>query len=229
MQPRSGFMGGIHIIADWIMKLSIVNLLWFIVNLPILVIVFFMIISPSISAMVMFGIPLILSLLLLFYPSTIAVFAIARNWVMKKEQVSLWKSFWKNFKVNYKGAFKVGFVLTTLWAVWVVDLYYFNQQHEIFTVIFTIIGILLFVYTMIFFSIHVHYDMGKKAQLKNAFFVTLGSPLLTLMILFSHLLIAYMSMRFWFVVVFFTMSVSAVVTFYFFYRFTLKVKEKAEQ
>ncbi|WP_179298869.1 YesL family protein [Evansella halocellulosilytica] len=226
MQPRSGFMGGIHIIADWIMKLSIVNLLWFIVNLPVLAIVFFIIISPSINAMFIFGIPLIISLLLLFYPSTIAVFAIAREWVMNNEGVSLWKSFWRHFSVNYKHSLIAGLILTSLWIVWAVDMYYFNQQHEIFGVIFTIIGVFLFAFTLIFLSIYVHYDMGRKAQLKNAFFVTVGSPLLTIFILVLHLIIVYMSIRFWFVVAFFTMSVSAIVTFYLFYQFTLKVKEK---
>lgn len=228
MQSRSGFMGALHFIADWVMRLSIVNLLWFTINIPVLSIVFFMVISPSVSERLLLGIPLFILLILLFFPSTVAVFAVARDWVMKTETASLWKKFWKHFTSNYKNALVIGLILTIIWGVWIADLYYFNQVNEIFGVVFAILGVLLFAFTMIYLSIYVHYDMGKRAQLKNAFFVTAGSPLLTLLILFLHLIIAYLTLRFWFTAVFFTMSLSAAVTFYLFYRFTLKVKEKTE-
>lgn len=226
MQPRTGLMSGLNTIADWVMKLSVVNIFWFMLNIPIVMIVFFMMISPSLSVVAVWGIPLFFFSILLFFPSTFAVFAIARDWVMKGEVNSLWKIFWGHFISNYKSALVSGSVLTLLWVVWAADGYYFQLQHDIFGVIFTIIGFFLYVYTVIFIALSVHYQMGRRELLKNAFFVTVGSPKLLILIILANVVIVYLSFRFWFVLVFFAMSLCALVTFYLFYRFTLRVKEK---
>ncbi|MEK5069938.1 hypothetical protein [Sporosarcina sp. FSL K6-1508] len=35
MNSKSGFMGGLYIISEWIMKFSLINLFWILFNIPI--------------------------------------------------------------------------------------------------------------------------------------------------------------------------------------------------
>lgn len=226
MQPRSGFMSGLHVIADWIMRLSIVNLFWLMINLPVAGLIFFILISPNASAMVVLAIPLFFLVSLLFFPSTIAVFALVRDWVVGNEVASISKAYWGHLKETYRQSLVIGLILSVAWLIWGADLYYFNNHHELLAVVFVFIGFLLLVYTMNVLSVHVHFNVKRTQQFKNAFLVTFGNPVLTILILAVTVIIAYLSIRFWFIGVFFAMSANAIVCFFLFYRYTKKLKEK---
>jgi uncharacterized membrane protein YesL len=224
MQGFASITGILYRSTEWIMRFSVINILWFSTNLPIFFILLMMYVQEP---RVEYSLPLALLFPLLFFPSTIAMFASVRDWVMKKEQQSLTKAYFSYLKSNYKMSFLSGLFLLFVWFIWLVD-YYFFKNSNIWSTVFLIVGPLLFVYTMNFFSLSVHYQMSRKALIKNAFFVTVGSPFLLLCILMSNFLLFYLSAaKFLFLLPLFTGSISAYISFLLFYRFSLKVKQKA--
>lgn len=227
MRDISGFMGTLYGSTEWIMRFSIINIVWFIINLPISIIIFSIFINGINDGFVVYLMPLVLLIPALFIPSTIAMFAIVRDWVMKKEQQSLMKVYLSYMKANYKKSFLSGLALMSIWLIWIGDFYFFHKENDVFTVIFLLIGIILSVYTINFFSFSVHYQMSSRTLMKNTFFLTIGSPLLSSFILLSNFLLLYLSAtEFLFLFPFFTGSISAFLSFSAFYRFTLKMEKK---
>ncbi|MFD2044214.1 YesL family protein [Ornithinibacillus salinisoli] len=227
MQNYSGFMGGLFNLAEWIMRITITNVLWMISNLPILFIVIMMVLTPSSLAITIMAIPLAILMPLLFFPTVSAVFAMVRDWIMNKDQSSLTMTYWKYVKENYKTSFTYGSVITLAWIVWTIDFYFFYQQNNLLGMVMVLIGLWLFVFTINHFCIRVHFHMTIKESIKNAFFITIGNPLLFLSILIINSLLIYLSFRIWFVFPFFAVAITVFLSFFAFYRFTLKIEEKA--
>ncbi|MBU9712673.1 YesL family protein [Evansella tamaricis] len=226
MQRNLGFSGLITIIADWIMKLSVLNIVWMITNLPILFIAFLMIFSPSDYVLAVLTIPLVIFLPIVFFPGTTAMFATVREWVMKKEQPSIIKSYLSHLKDNYIQSMWSGLGLTGLWVVWALDYFFFRTRHDLLAVVFLLIGVLLIIFTINYFCISVHYHMGKREMYKNAFYITVGSPLLLITLISANILVIYLSARFLFLIPFFTVSLIVLLSYLAFYQFTLKVEKK---
>ncbi|MCD8510233.1 MAG: DUF624 domain-containing protein [Bacillus sp. (in: Bacteria)] len=224
---NSFFTTALQVIADWVMRLSIANMLWVGMNVPILFLLFLMYLSPSTEAVLLLAVPLVILLPVLFFPATTAVFAMARDWIVKKEETNLLKGFWVNLRKNYKASLLSGMILTLIWVVWILDYFFVRELHDILAVVMIGLGVLLFIYTVHFFSMAVHYHMTKRQLFKNTFFVTVGSPLLAVVILFICLSVFFINMRFMVLIPFFSLSVVAFLSFFAFYRFTLKVGEKA--
>ncbi|MBB6453236.1 putative membrane protein YesL [Salirhabdus euzebyi] len=229
MQNYSGFMGGLYAVAEWIMRFSIVNFLWIIINLPILLLTIMMVFAPSTVELVALSVPLIILLPLLFYPSTIAVYASARDWTMGKDTSSLLRTYWIYMKESYKKSVWAGILLTLIWIIWTIDFFYLKDQHSLFGIIMIIIGLALLVFTINYFCLSVHYFMTNKELFKNAFLITIGNPLHFFAVLLISASILYMSFRLWFLFPFFTVSVISFMTFFSFYRFTLKIEKKAQE
>ncbi|MNW01482.1 hypothetical protein D3C71_1971220 [compost metagenome] len=70
----------------------------------------------------------------------------------------------------------------------------------------------------------------KLLQLvKNAFIMTMGQPFTSIGILATNAVIVYISTRYTFLIPFFMGSVSAFVTFWYFYRGFQRLQDKAEK
>jgi uncharacterized membrane protein YesL len=216
-------MGGLYRLCEWIMRFSVINLLWIVFNIPIAFIVVNILFVKQTGIIVFLLIPLLILLPLLFFPATTAMFASARNLVMKEEGVSI-RQYWRYFKENYTRSLLGGLVLTVVWTIWAVDYYYFSKENIILLGIFLILGIVLFVFTINFFSILSHYHMKLLPAMKNSFLITMGSPLLFFTVLISNSIILYFSLFvFKFLLPFFTGSLIAYLSFSAFYRYYLKV------
>jgi uncharacterized membrane protein YesL len=216
-------MGGLYRLCEWIMRFSVINLLWIVFNIPIAFIVVNILFVKQTGIIVFLLIPLLILLPLLFFPATTAMFASARNLVMKEEGVSI-RQYWRYYKENYTRSLLGGLVLTVVWTIWAVDYYYFSKENIILLGIFLILGIVLFVFTINFFSILSHYHMKLLPAMKNSFLITMGSPLLFFTVLISNSIILYFSLFvFKFLLPFFTGSLIAYLSFSAFYRYYLKV------
>ncbi|GGA71505.1 YesL family protein [Ornithinibacillus halotolerans] len=226
MGRLTGLMGGLHGIANWVMRISVINIIWFIINLPMIFIIVSALQHEEISGKVLYSIPAILFIPFLLFPSTIAMFVTARDWVMKREQVSLIKAYLSYMKDNYKQSFLSGILWAVIWFVWLVDILYVQKSSQLFTIIFLILGITLFVMNVNYFSVQAHYHMKLKERFKNTFFVTIGSPLLFFGVLVVNLLLVMITMEIWFLFPFFSGTISACLSFLTFYQFTRKVENK---
>jgi uncharacterized membrane protein YesL len=106
---NGGFMGGLYVISEWIMRFSVVNLLWLIFNFPILYILLNMLFIEQIEMLSLFFIPFAILSPILLFPATTALFASVRDWVMKNDgHGGLLKSYWHYYKENYLGHGRLG-------------------------------------------------------------------------------------------------------------------------
>jgi uncharacterized membrane protein YesL len=223
MKNTSGMMGGLYRLCDWFMRFSIINLLWIVFNIPIVFILFTIVYVEQKGVQFFLLVPLIILLPLLFFPATTAMFASARDWVIKDESTTI-KQYWRYYKENYIKSLMGGLVLTAVWTIWAVDYYYFSKDNAILMGIFLLLGIVLFVFSINFFSVISHYHLKLLTALKNTILITIGSPVLFLTILISSSILLYISLNvFWFLLPFFTGSLIAYLSFSAFYRFYLKV------
>ncbi|WP_186763749.1 YesL family protein [Planomicrobium sp. CPCC 101079] len=228
MRDFSGLTETLYIATEWIMRFSVINIFWFILNIPIFFTISSAFFGDSEIGTLVYLLPLVFLLPALFFPSTVAMFAAAREWILKKDQASLTKTYFSHVKDNYKKSFVSGMALTAIWLVWIVDFTFIKNENDLLRTVFVVIGLILFVFTINFFSLSAHYQMSAKALMKNAFFVTVGNPLLSLFILFSNLSIFYVSAtELLFLLPLFAGTISAFLSFLAFYRFTLKVEKKA--
>ena len=228
MNSTSGFMGGLYLIAEWVMKFSVTNLLWIVFNLPIIFIVLNMLFVEQIESLVFLMIPFIILLPFFFFPATTAMFGVVRDWIIKDEEGhQIFKLYWRYYKENYKRSIANGLVLTTAWVVLAADIYYFYEKNTAIMIFFIIMGIILFVFTINLFSVTVHYHMSFVTSFKNAFLISIGSPGLFLTVAISNGIVLYMSLHFSkYLLVFLTISLIVFLSFSAFYRNYLKITEK---
>ncbi|WP_223636530.1 DUF624 domain-containing protein [Planococcus sp. 4-30] len=227
MQEVSGIMGVFYTASEWFLKMATVNFMWFIMSLPLFTA--FVVIDLSHAAgIVFFGAAVLLFTPLLFFPATAAAFATARDWLLGRDSSSM-KMYVSNLKANYKDSMKMGVPFAAIWLVWYYAYFYLRTGSDSLDLLFLIIGLALFIYTVNFLSISVHYRMNPKERLVNAFFVTTGSPLLSLFILGSNGLLIWISVvKLLLLLPLLTCSLSAFLSFSAFYSFTLRVKNKQE-
>ncbi|ANU11813.1 hypothetical protein BBH88_16925 [Planococcus antarcticus DSM 14505] len=229
MREFSGFTGILYVLAEWIMRFFTVNILWFILNLPTVFLVASFFFSDPDVGIVTYLLPLVIFIPFLFVPTTIAMFATVREWILNTEQPSLTKAYLLHLKNSYKKSVGIGLALTGIWLIWLIDFQFFKSLNEMWGMVFLVFGCILFIYTVNLFSMSAHYQMKNTVLLKNAFFITVGNPVLSFFILASNLALFYVSItQLQFLLPFFTGALSTYLSFLVFYRFTLKVEEKTQ-
>ncbi|HJF33762.1 MAG TPA: DUF624 domain-containing protein [Sporosarcina psychrophila] len=231
MNSKSGFMGGLYIISEWIMKFSLINLFWILFNIPIVFLLLNILFVERMEELPLLLIPLIILIPILFFPATTAMFAMVREWIINDEDNGqLFRSYWGYYKDNYKKSVLSGLILTMAWLILAVDVFYLFDKNNSMMFLFLIMGIILFVFSINLFSITVHYHMRLLTSLKNAFLLTIGSPVLFMAVAISSGLVLYISVNiFRYLLPFLTGSLIAFLTFSAFYRNHLKLIEKSER
>ena len=239
MEPR-GFVGGIYRISEWIMRFSVINILWVICGLPF----FFIVLSAVLSVLTgtvsieefidSFNSWLILLAViapLTFFPSTSAMFAVARKWVTGETDAPLFKTFFKGYKENFKQSVFAGYIFSILSYILWIDFYFFNnQQGSFIAYIFIAFLVLVYISMFNFFSMIVHYQMKTFQLIKNAFLISIGKPVrsFTTAILASAVL--YISVaHFTWLLIFFTGSIIAYIAYWNFNLIYIKLQEQVEE
>ena len=158
-----GMMGGFYRISEWIMRLSVTNLLWVITSLPFWYFFFFGVILPlsdlADPAEIYMGF-LIAAVLAPFtlFPSTSAMFAMVRKWIMGDTDVPLFKTFFRSYKENYKISMLGGLFYAVVFVVIYTDIRWYLSGAsglELISYIFMGIAILLLVSLFNFFSMEI--------------------------------------------------------------------------
>ena len=143
---------------EWVTKLALLNLFWLLFSL-------------------------VGGILLGVFPSTLAMFAVIRQWLQGDTQLSIRKSFWRYYKADFWKGNGLGACLSILIGLTSLDLFYIKQMHPahwtyipLFAFIL-LIG-LLFLYI---FPTFVHFEINLSTVFKNSFLIMLLSPLTTIM------------------------------------------------
>ena len=154
----SGFMGGFYKLLEWISRLALLNILW---------------ISFSLLGLVVFG----------FFPATVAMFAVARKWVLGNDDLSIFKTFWSTYKREFLKSNLLGFIISAIAIVLYIDLQFVNHATNSFIsflyIPFLIVTFIFICMLLYIIPIFVHYDMKISQVIKNSFFVMIMNPLST--------------------------------------------------
>ncbi|WP_181346947.1 YesL family protein [Thalassobacillus sp. CUG 92003] len=145
--------------AYWMLKIAYINLLW---------------ILFTFLGLVVLGI----------FPSTIAMFTIIRGW-FRKEEVPIFHTFWRTFRQEFlKGnTFGLIFILIGFFLFYDYTLLHLNEgslQYLYPVLIFISMG---YVMTLLFFfSVYVHFRLTFFQYIKQSFLVAAASPIETIFI-----------------------------------------------
>lgn len=231
MGNQDRLLHGLYILCEWFMRFTFVNIIWVILNLPVIFIAVTAVGINEIEQKAPLFILLYFILPLIFFPATTAMFGMAREWVFKNRDNNLIvKSYFKYYKKNYKRSVMNGFFLTTLWGIWIVDIYFFYEKSSYLFIMFLTMGIGLFVYTINTFSVTVHYDVRFIESIRNSLYITVGNPVLFLVTAASSSIILYVSIDIlFFLAPFFTGALIAYLSFLMFYGNYLKVIKSKER
>lgn len=230
MEPR-GIMGGFYRISEWIMRLSVTNILWLVCSIPFVFFAMGIIWAQDMSQLYSSLIVTAVVAPFFFFPATAAMFTVARKWVMGEVDVPLLKTFFRGYKENYKQSMLGGLLYTVIFAVLIVDfIVYRDQFSSIISYIFIAFILLLGVSVFNFFSMTVHYHMKTFQLLKNAILITIGRPFRSLSTAIMSGAVVYVSTQmFTFLIPFFMGSVIAMLSFWNFYLIYQKLQEQAEK
>lgn len=220
-----GFIGGVYVITEWVMRLAVTNLLWVLFNLPIIFIGLNVLIVDS-TAEFIFLSAIIMGLLpFFFFPATMSMFALIRRWIMKELDIPIIRSFWKHYKENYIRSMLGGFVIVLIWAILLVDYYYFvNFVNDLTKYFFFALFFYLSMFTIHFFSNTVHFQTKLLPSLKNSLLMTLKNPVISLVVTFINVLIVVISFKLApFLIPFFMGAIMTSISFTVFYKLSLRL------
>lgn len=221
-------MGGLNRLFEWIMRLSVINILWIAFNLPICYLVFSILFAEDQSAMILFLLTIAVLAPFVFFPATTAMFGVVRKWVMGDLDVPLVKSYWKYYKENYVRSLTGGVILTIIWLIWGADFFFFSKINVIVSSFFLVGFLFLFLMTVFFFANTVHAELKLMTSLKNSFFLTMVYPLTNVIVLVLSGIILYISIGvFTFLIPFFMGTLITYITFAAYYQKMEKIHSKS--
>ncbi|PYI56436.1 YesL family protein [Paenibacillus flagellatus] len=230
-----GLMGGLYRISEWIMRLSVINVLWVVCSIPFFYLMLAGLIATTQSpeyfkqALVLVAIVAPFTL----FPATAAMFTVARKWVTGDEDVPLFKTYFRGYKENYLQSMLGGILFVLLTTVMYVNYTFYLRQSgtlSLLSILFIVLAFLLIAAMFHFFSIMVHFHMKFWQIMKNAFLITIGNPVMTVLLLVSNGVVAYISVyHFTFLIPFFMGSLMAYASFWNFYRIFDRMKTLSEK
>lgn len=168
-----GYVVWLYKVSDWIMKLAIVNLLW---------------ILFSLLGMLIFG----------FFPATIAMFTVVRQWIRKKYEIPIFHTFWKTYKTEFFKSNLLGIIFLLVSYITYINVRFLSYTEgwvsdtiSVFYIGFIMIFITVLLYI---FPVFCHYK-GKILQyIKYAFIIGVSHPFITLLIGIAILFFYYLTL-----------------------------------
>ncbi|MBO7748245.1 DUF624 domain-containing protein [Paenibacillus sp. MWE-103] len=230
-----GMMGGFYKISEWIMRLSVTNILWLICSIPFVFVLLPILFAETTDQVTSNLIIAAVIAPFTLFPATAALFGVARKWVMGEVDAPLLRTFFKNYKESYVQAMLGGILYAVLFAILIVDFRVYLVKlgsMGIVSYLFVALIVLVGVSLLNFFSMLVHYHMKTLQLLKNALLITIGRPLRSLSTVVMCgvvLFISFSSPKLMFLVPFFTMSLVGVIAFWNFYGIYTKLQMQAEK
>ncbi|MEH7009917.1 YesL family protein [Neobacillus niacini] len=151
----NGVWGGLYKAMDWIMKFVYVQFLWTIF---------------SVAGFLVLGL----------FPSTMAMFAVTRKWIMKDTDIPIFQTFWHIYKSEFLRTNIVGWINVGLGFVFYFYLRFFKELDGImFDILFCLTLTLCVIYLMnlLFVApVFVHYQLKIIEILKYSIMIALYNP-----------------------------------------------------
>ncbi|WP_309120170.1 DUF624 domain-containing protein [Paenibacillus sp.] len=228
-----GLMGGFYRISEWIMRLSVTNVLWIVTAFPVFFFVLNLFVATDEQQVQAFLLAIAVLAPFTLFPSTSAMFALARKWVTGDGDVPLLKTFFRSYKENYLQSMIGGLFFMVLLTVLFFNFRFYAGQTGytgLLAYLFIALTVMAFLAVFNFFCIIVHLHMKTLQLIKNALLITIGQPVRTILIGVSNVVVLYISIfQFTFLLPFFTGSLIAIVTFWHFHNGFRKIMTKQEE
>ncbi|GAA0469834.1 DUF624 domain-containing protein [Alkalibacillus silvisoli] len=221
--------GWIVALSRWVARFALTNVSWFLLNIPTWFLVYSWYLSDNKIAIIHYVLFMVV-FILIFFPTTRAMFMSIRYWMLEQNEKNKQTHYFRTLFKYYKSYLKTNVLFTVIWLIWLIDIYILSDVSEVLFIVFLGLGVFIFAFQMIFFCMEAHLDMTMKDRLKYAAFTTVGSPVLSIFILFVTGMIAYISLfQFTALIPFFSGVAIAYLALLMFNHWTESVKNKAEQ
>ncbi|MGI2329230.1 YesL family protein [Planococcus sp. YIM B11945] len=199
MNAASSF---IYNILEWITRFAYLNLLWIIFTL--------------------FG-----GVVLGFFPSTTAMYAVARQWLKGETDLPLFQMFWGYYRQEFWKSNLLGVFVTLITALIAADILFIqSNSNDLLSWTYAPLFAFMLLFALFLFYLFpsfVHYDVNVRSVIKNSFLLMLINPLNNLLILLTLVPLYYFMSLVPPLVVIFGGSVYAFLTM----RFALHAFNKA--
>lgn len=226
-------MGGFYRISEWIMRLSVINILWVICAIPFFLLGLVLLQSQTGDQVVQTLFLMAVVSPFTIFPSTAAMFTVARKWLTGEEDVPLLKTFFRGYKENFLQSMLGGFIYILLGVILYTNFRFYGSQTGVFGVLrFLVLSltVVLMISLFHFFSIMTHLHMKLFQIVKNAILITIGNPIRSLSMMVLNVIILYVSFAiFTFLIPFFMGSFIAIVSFWHFNLIFGKLQEKQQE
>ncbi|MBP1989261.1 YesL family protein [Paenibacillus eucommiae] len=228
-----GVMGGFYRISEWIMRLSVINVLWVLCSVPVFLLALLALTSQE-EGVLLSSLPLIAILCpFTLFPATSAMFVVARKWVTNEEDVPLFKTFFRGYKENYLQSMIGGIIFILVFVIIFVNYrFYLSQGNtlKLLSVLFIVFTFVISAALFNFFSIMVHLHMKILQIVKNSILLTIGNPINSVVLIVCNGVIVYISLfKFTFLIPFFMGSIAATFSFWQFHRSFQKLQLKQQK
>ena len=151
----------IYHVSEWITRFAYLNLLW---------------LSFTVVGGVLFG----------FFPATIAMFAVTRQWLKGNTDKPILQSFWQYYRKDFLKSNLLGIFIVIIAIIIIADILYIKaNNNEFLTWTYIPLFAFMLLFTMLLFYIFptfVHYELKVGQVIKNATLIMLINPINTLLI-----------------------------------------------
>ncbi|OXM84130.1 DUF624 domain-containing protein [Paenibacillus rigui] len=232
-----GIMGGFYRISEWIMRLSVINVLWVICAIPFFLLGLMTLQTETVDQLLSTLIIVAVVSPFTIFPSTAAMFTVARKWMTGEEDAPLFKTFFRGYKENFKQSVLGGLIYVLLGVILYTNFKFYGNQTGSFGVLRFLVltlTVLISVSFFHFFSIMSHLHMKLFQIIKNALLISIGHPIRSISMIACNGLVIYISLtKFTFLIPFFMGSLIAIISFWHFNhifgRLQMKQQELAEK
>ncbi|RCW76890.1 YesL family protein [Saliterribacillus persicus] len=170
----NGQMRGFYKVAEWVLNIAYLNILW---------------IAFTLVGIVIFGL----------FPATTSMFTVIRKWVLGKRDIPIFQTFWSTYKKEIIKSNILGLIVIAVGGLLYLDFSYVSEQEGFFiqlTYYPLIILIVIYILSLLYvFPVYVHYDTKLIHVLKNSVLLMIMSPFITIMLM-TGLVFVYFIMEF---------------------------------
>lgn len=171
-EKNKGLVGLLNFIAEWIMRLLYLNLLW---------------ILSTLLGLIVFGL----------FPATASLFTIARHWINGNDEINVWKTFWESYRKYFIKANIIGLVFLIIGWILRIDLIFFQTQSDnvlfLFLAYFSIFMFIIYMIVGLFlFPVFAHYELKVLQHFRQSFLIVFLCPMEAIMTAAGFILVYYL-------------------------------------
>src|SRR5690625_2698058 len=128
------------------------------------------------------------------FPSTVALYTVARKNTMNEDDIPIFRTFFETFKKELFKANCLGWLIVFIGLIWYFDLHFFRRYDGLFFTIMNyfmiIVGLIYIALLLFIFPVYVHYDLKLRYYIKQALMIAFLKPG-NLSLIFLCILVAY--------------------------------------